>query len=91
MADWFIWSLNPEDEPEHEYIVQFEVAFGGREAKSLLPVDSTTSSSEPYEAATGVYFGNLDDGYELNIVGRGLTQEQQRVAVAIFRSIRLLE
>ena len=86
----YSWSLNPEDEPEHEYIVQFE-EFGGREAKLLLPVDSTTSSSEPYEAATGVYFGNLDDGYELNIVGRGLTQEQQRVAVAIFRSIRLLE
>ena len=87
---WHSWSLNPEDEPEHEYIVSYE-NIGGREAKLLLAEETPSNSSAPYGAATGVYFGGLDDRNELNLVGRGLTREQQRVAFAIFRSIRLLE
>ena len=85
----YSWNLNPEDEPEHEYIVSYE-EIGGREAKLLLAVGSSTKSTASYEAATGVYFGGLDDHQALNMVGRGLTPEQQRVAVAIFRSIRVL-
>ena len=83
------WNLSPEDEPEHKYTVSYE-DIGGREAKLLVAVDSP-SSSTTYQAATGVHFGGLDDNQDLTLVGRGLTQEQQRVAVAIFRSVRLLE
>ena len=83
---WYSWDLDPEDEPEHEYIVSYE-EIGGREAKLLLPVDSPSNSSASYEAATAVYFGDIYDRNRLNLVGRGLTQEQQQVAVAIFRSI----
>ena len=84
------WGLNPEDEPEHEYIVHFD-EIGGREAKLLLPADTSSNKSATYEPVTGVYFGDLYDGNELNLTGRGLTLEQQRVAVAIFRSIRFPE
>ena len=85
------WNLTPEDEPEHEYIVSFE-DIGGREAKLLLAVDSpSNSTTATYEAATGVHFGGLDSNHNLTLEGRGLTREQQRVAVAIFRSIRLPE
>ena len=85
------WNLTPEDEPEHEYIVSFE-DIGGREAKLLLAVDSpSNSTTATYEAATGVHFGGLDSNHNLMLEGRGLTREQQRVAIAIFRSIRLPE
>ena len=86
----YSWGLNPEDEPEHEYIVHFE-RIGGREAKLLLPADTSSGESATYEPVTGVYFGDLYDGNELNLTGRGLTLEQQLVAVAIFRSIRFPE
>ena len=85
------WNLTPEDEPEHDYIVSYE-EIGGREAKLLLPAaPPSNSTTEPYEPTTGVYFGGLDDNQTLTLQGRGLTPEQQRVAVAIFRSVRLLE
>ena len=84
------WGLNPEDEPEHEYIVHFE-KIGDRDAKLLLPADTSSSESATYEPVTGVYFSDLHDGNELNLTGRGLTLEQQLVAVAIFRSIRFPE
>ena len=85
------WNLTPEDEPEHEYIVSYE-DIGSRKAKLLLAVDSPSSSTAAtYQAATGVHFGGLDGNQDLKLVGRGLTREQQRVAVAIFRSVRLPE
>ena len=81
------WNLTPEDEPEHEYIVSYE-DIGGREAKLLLAVDSPSSSTAAtYQAATGVHYGVLDGNQNLTLVGRGLTREQQRVAVAIFRGV----
>ena len=86
----YSWNLNPEDESEHQYVVLWE-EIGGREAKLLLAVEASSSTTAPYEAATGVYFGGLNDHQELNLVGRGLTPEQQRVAIAVFRSIRVLE
>ena len=57
-------------------------------AKLLLSVNPPGNTTAEYEAATGVYFPNLRRGEEFNLIGRGLTLEQQRVAVAIFRSIR---
>ena len=54
----------------------------------MLPVNPSGNTTAEYEAATGVYFPNLRRGQEFNLIGRGLTLEQQRVAVAIFRSIR---
>ncbi len=87
---WYSWPLNPEDEPEHEYLVAYE-EIGGREAKLLAPASSSPVNAPSFEAATGVYFGGLENGYALNVIGRGLTPEQQETAVAIFRSIRMLE
>ena len=51
----------------------------------MNPSGNTTAK---YEAATGVCFPNLRRGREFILIGRGLTLAQQRVAVAIFRSIR---
>ena len=87
----FGWNLTPEDEPEHEYIVSYE-DIGGREAKLLLAVDSPSiSTAATYQAATGVHFGGLDGNQTFTLEGRGLTREQQRAAVAIFRSVRIQE
>ena len=86
---WHSWGLNPEDEPEHEYIVAYE-DIGGHQAKLLINQQSSRSTAT-YGAATAVYFGNLAGGNALNLIGRGLNPEQQRIAVAVFRSIRLLE
>jgi hypothetical protein len=78
----YSWDLNPSDEPEHEYHVAYE-EIGGVEAKLLWPKGSS-------QGVTGVYFSDLG-GPELNITGRDLTQEQQRIAFAIFRSVRSLD
>ena len=75
----FSWSLNPADDPEHQYAVIYE-DIGGIEGKLLIPVDAS-------EGSTGVYFARLD-GPSLNLIGHDLTPEQQRTAVAIFRSVR---
>ena len=80
----YSWGLNPEDEPEfdYEYLESYE-DIGGLPAKLLVSMD-------PYGGHTGVYFENLG-GPSLNLIGWGLTPEQQRVALAIFRSIRVAE
>jgi hypothetical protein len=78
----YSWSLNPADDPEHEYNVTYE-EIGGIEAKLVWPKDSS-------EGFTGVYFSNLG-GPRLSIYGEDLTQEQQGTAFAIFRSIRSLD
>ena len=54
---WHSWGLNPEDEPEYEYIVAYE-DIGGHQAKSLINQQSSRSTAT-YGAATAVYFGNL--------------------------------
>ena len=76
----FSWSLDPADDPVHTYIAAYE-DIGGVEAKLLISIEARSGY-------TGVYFANLD-GPSLNLVGEGLTPEQQQIAVAIFRSIRL--
>lgn len=80
------WGLNPEDEPEHTYHTSYE-NIGGNTAKLLLATDPPGATTAPYPAATGVYISSLR-GQTFNLIGRGLTREQQRIAVAIFRGIR---
>ena len=75
----FMWSLDPDDDPEHDYAVVYQ-EIGGVEGKLLIPVDTSGGF-------TGVYFARLD-GPSLNLIGHDLTPEQQRTAIAIFRSIR---
>ena len=91
------WRLNPADDPEHDYAVIYE-DIGGVQGKLLISVDASGGG------ATGVYFSRLDGpmeqvvrdgvrvsfdyGSHLNLIGHDLTPEQQRTAVAIFRSIR---
>ena len=86
---WYSWGLNPEDEPEHEYLVSYEV-IGGLRAELLLPVKSPSGATADYPPAIGVYLQDLG-GASFNLIGRGLTPDQQRVAVGIFRSVRVLE
>ena len=76
----FSWGLDPSDDPAHTYSVVYE-AIDGVEAKLLI-------SMEVGSGYTGVYFANLG-GPSLNLVGEGLTPEQQQTAIAVFRSIRL--
>lgn len=78
----YSWDLDPVDDPEHEYNVSHE-EIGGVSAKLVWPKGSS-------QGFTGVYFSTLG-GPELNIYGKDLTQEQQRTALAIFRSVRNLE
>ncbi len=75
------WRLDPGDDPAYRYAVAYE-SIGGVEAKLLISLDAAGGS-------TGVYFENVG-GPALNLVGEGLTREQQRTAIAVFRSIRLL-
>ncbi len=80
----YSWGLNPEDEPEFDYGYKESYEdIGGLPAKLLVSMD-------PSGGHTGVYFENLG-GERLNLIGWGLTPEQQRLAVAIFRSIRVAE
>ena len=76
----FSWSLDPADDPAHTYTVVYE-DIGGFEAKLLI-------SMKAGSGYTGVYFANLG-GPSLNLVGEGLTPEQQQTAMAVFRSIRI--
>ena len=80
----FSWTLDPKDDPDHDYTVIHE-EIGGREAKLLISLDDRVGY-------TGVYFlVRMDRGHlGLNLVGEGLTREEQHTAVSIFRGIRFL-
>ncbi len=74
-------TLDPDDDPEHDYFVFFE-RIGGLEAKLVRPKDST-------EGLTGVYFPRFPSP-ALTVAGSDLNLEQQKIAFAIFRSARHL-
>ena len=76
----FSWILDPSDDPDHTYAVAYE-DIGGFEAKLLISLDDR-------EGYTGVYFEGIG-GPSLNLVGEGLTPEQQHTAISVFRGIRL--
>ena len=76
------WDLDPADDPEHDYFVAYE-EIGGLKAKLLISLDAT-------QGYTGVYFPDLG-GHELSFVGEDLLPNQIGPAIAVFRSIRLLE
>ena len=86
----FSWTLDPRDDPEHDYAVNHE-DIGGFEAKLLISLNDRAGY-------TGVYFqipvsqiSGKDRGYiSLNLVGEGLTQEEQHTAISVFRGIRFL-
>ena len=74
------WSLNPEDDPKHEYVLLHEDT-GEVERKLLIPKGGSGGF-------TGVYFAQLDGPNRLNLIGQDLTPEHQHIAIAIFRSVR---
>jgi len=76
------WSLAPTDDPSHNYGYGFE-NIGGVRGRLLLSMD-------PGVGYTALFI-HQSDGPNLHIVGRGLTPEQQRIAVTAFRSIRLFD
>jgi len=86
----FSWTLDPRDDPEHDYAVVHE-DIGGFEAKLLISLDD-------HAGYTGVYFlipvlriSDKDRGYiSLNLVGEGLSREEQHTAISVFRGIRFL-
>lgn len=75
------WSRSPSDDPEHTYAKGYE-DIGDVRAQLLISMD-------PGAGYTGGFF-HKSGGPHLHIVGEGLTPEQQRTAVAVFRSIRIL-
>lgn len=82
----YSWCPDPEAHPEiyHGYDVSYE-EIGGLPALLEVPMD-------PSDSYTGVCFENMDaPGEILWMGGWGLTPEQQRVAIGIFRSIRALQ
>lgn len=72
------WSLDPADDPEHDYFLTQE-DIGGVEAKLLIPIKGS--------GYTGVYFSDLG-GQSLSFVGENLQPNQHPMAVAVFRSVR---
>ena len=76
----FPWSLDQVGYPAHTYIVAYQ-RVGGFDATLFI-------STTPGEGFTGVYFPDLG-GLSFHLVGEDLTPEQQEIAIAIFRSIRL--
>ncbi len=74
------WSFDPADDPAHTYAVGYEAIEGGK-ATLFISLDAGAGY-------TGVYFDNAG-GPNLHLVGEDLTPEQQRTALAVFRSIRL--
>lgn len=75
------WSFDPADDPAHTYAVGYE-AIEGVKATLFISLDGGAGY-------TGVYFDNVG-GPNLHLVGEDLTPEQQRTALAVFRSIRFL-
>ena len=73
-------SLSPSSGPPLDYGVGYE-QIGGVGANLLVSMD-------PGAGYTGAFF-HQKYGPNLHIVGEGLTPEQQRIAVTVFRSIRL--
>ena len=73
-------SLDPADDPAHDYFVIYE-NIGGLEAKLLI-----SSKGNGY---IGVYFPSLG-GPSLSFAGKNLAPSQQQAAMAVFRSVSLL-
>ena len=72
--------LSPSSGPSLDYGVGYE-EIGGVGANLLVSMD-------PGAGYTGAFF-HQKYGPNFHIVGEGLTREQQRIAVTVFRSIRL--
>ena len=87
---WYSHEPRPERDPLNEYIVLHE-DIGGSTAKLVLAAVPPTEKGENHRAVTAVYFGDLQENNRLIIAGEGLTQEQQKKAIAIFRTIRMAD
>ena len=74
------WSSNPNDGQSLDYGEDYE-KIGGVGASLLVSMD-------PDAGYTGAFF-HQKFGPHFHIVGEGLTREQQRIAVTVFRTIRL--
>ena len=74
-------SRSPSDDPEHTYVMGYE-DIGDVRVQMLISMD-------PGAGYTAAFF-HKSGGPNLHIVGEDLTLEQQRTAVAVFRSIRIL-
>ncbi len=75
------WSRSPSDDPEYTYVMGYE-DIGDVRASLLI-------SMEPGAGYTAAFF-HRSGGPHLHIVAEDLTPEQQRTAVSVFRSIRIL-
>ena len=75
------WSRSPSDDPEHTYVMGYE-DIGDVRASFLIAMD-------PGAGYTAAFF-HKSGGPNLHIVGEDLMPKQQRTAVAVFRSIRIL-
>ena len=84
---WYSHEPRPERDPHNDYVVLHEDIDGHR-AKLVLAADPPTRRKENHWAATTVYFGHLPKQNRFLIAGEGLTWEQQKTAIAIFRSVR---
>ncbi len=72
--------MTPTRDPPSDYGWGYE-EIGGVGARLLVSMDAGAGY-------TAVFFIR-DDGPNFHVVGEGLTSEQQRIAVTVFRSIRL--
>ena len=76
------WSRSPSDDREHTYGMDYE-DIGGLTAQLLISMD-------PGAGYTAGFFHGEDEA-NLHIVGENMTPEQQWSAVAVFRSVRLID
>ena len=76
------WSLSPSDDQEHTYGMDYQ-DIGGFTAQLLISMD-------PGAGYTAAFFHG-EDNTNLHVVGEDLTPEQQWSAVAMFRSVCLVD
>ncbi len=98
------WNLDPDDNPQHKYINAYRELRDWRLDQANGPAHTymlahhisgvfnatLLISMVPNKGYTGLYFPSLG-GPNLSFVGEDLTYGQQEIAIAIFRSIRILE
>ena len=87
---WYNRKPEIQGNERHEPIAFWE-RIDSRTAKLLLAADPPDEWTLWYSGETAVYFGNLHGGAKFGIYGTALTEPQQLVALAIFRSILIEE
>ena len=86
---WFSHQPTPGRYPPPQHVFLEEI-IGGHAATLILVAEPPDEKREDHTALTAVFFDDpITPGNSLFMAGEGLTREEQEIALAIFRSIRM--